>query len=225
MQVVSINVANPTEIPYHGQMVTTGIFKRPSKDGVLVRTGNLEGDAQADLVNHGGEDKAVYAFSNDDYLYWQVQLNNPELGPGAFGENLTVSNFDESVLCIGDRFRIGGCVLEISQPRVPCFKLGIALNNVRAPKLFTKHFHTGAYLRVIEEGLIEPGNELVKIHGPAIAVSVESLFSAYFDKACVGAEATLTKTLGVEELAAEWREKLEKRVPLADSLNTPPNTL
>ncbi|MEX1033103.1 MAG: MOSC domain-containing protein [Cellvibrionaceae bacterium] len=212
MQVISVNMAMPTEVAYQEGMVTTGIFKKPVKGAVRVRSESLEGDAQADLINHGGVDKAVYAFSSDHYEYWRTVLGNPGLGPGAFGENLTVSELDESALCIGDRFSIRDCVLEVSQPRVPCFKLGIALNNTRAPKLFTKSFRTGVYFRVAEEGVVEAGDQLIKVGEAADSVSVESLFRAYFDKAYAAPEVIFSKALRLEQLAAEWREMLKKRM-------------
>lgn len=212
MQVISINLAMPRKVSYQGGIVSTGIFKQPTEGAVLVRAKHMEGDGQADLKNHGGLDKAVYAFSNDHYEYWRTALDDTELGPGAFGENLTVSNLDESALCIGDRFSIGDCVLEVSQPRVPCFKLGIALKNTRAPKLFTKSFRTGVYFRVVKQGAIEAGDPLLKVGEAADSVSVESLFRAYFDKAYTDAEVVFVKALKLEQLAAEWREKLEARI-------------
>ncbi len=212
MKVISVNVSAAAKVEYNGETISTGIFKKPLNNSVNVNSIGLAGDEQADLLNHGGAYKAVYGFSSDHYEYWRQILENPNLPLGAFGENLSISNLDESQMCIGDRLRVGTCLLEVSQPRVPCFKLGIALGNTHAPKLFTKTFRTGVYFRVLEEGALAQGDEVVKTFSAPNSVSVEALFQAYFDKSYEGAKAVFLKALKLDGLAPEWKEKLAKRV-------------
>ncbi len=212
MNLLSINASLPTDIEYQGKVISTGIFKKPVAGAVFVAKNNLKDDLQADLKNHGGEHKAVYAFSADHYPYWSNVLQNPELKPGIFGENLTISGFDESTLHIGDQFSIGQCILEITQPRVPCFKLGVAVDNKKMPRLFIEHFATGAYLRVLREGLIDTGNKVELIKEGVFKVSVKSLFRAYFDKNYQASTSVMETAVQIPELSSEWLKKLSLRI-------------
>ena len=212
MNLLSINISLPTEIKYQGRTISTGIFKKPVDGPVFVTKDNLKNDLQADLKNHGGEHKAVYAFSSDHYPYWRNKLKNSELKPGVFGENLTISGFDESTLHIGDHLSIGQCILEITQPRVPCFKLGIAVKNKKMPRLFIENFATGAYLRVIEEGFIEKGSKVERIKEGKFKVSVKSLFRAYFDKNSQVSRSVMETAVLIPELSSEWSKKLAVRL-------------
>ncbi len=212
MNLLSINTSLPTEIEYQGRIISTGIFKKPVAGAVFVAKNNLKDDLQADLKNHGGEHKAVYAFSSDHYPYWSNVLQNSELKPGIFGENLTISGFDESTLHIGDQLGIGQCILEITQPRVPCFKLGIAVGNKKMPRLFIENFATGAYLRVIQEGAIETGSKVELIKEGKFKVSVNSLFRAYFDKNYQASRAVMETAVHIPELSSEWIKKLSIRL-------------
>jgi len=214
MHLVSINVSKPKDIEYNGEIIQTGIFKTPIQGKLAVKKQNLEGDEQADLVNHGGVHKAVYAFAHDRYDYWREAFNDHKLTSGAFGENLTISSLDESDINIGDRFGIGECILEVSQPRMPCYKLGIALNNSKAPKRFTKSYRTGVYFRVIKEGVIEAGNEFERISKRSNSVSVKTLFRALFDKDYHDAHAIFSKALLIDELAPEWRSILSEKMKI-----------
>lgn len=215
MKIVSVNVSVPTEVDYEGKKISTGIFKKPVKGPVYLGKANLAGDQQADLNNHGGEDKAVYAFSFDHYPYWREVLNNPDLSPGAFGENLTMSGFDESALHIGDQLRIGECLLEVSQPRVPCFKLGIAVGEKTMPRLFSARFETGVYLRVLTEGYVEAGNSVDVVKQGASDLGVKSLYRAVFDKH-YGTPQTIMTTLEsairIPELSSDWKTMLAARL-------------
>ncbi|SHE22965.1 MOSC domain-containing protein [methanotrophic endosymbiont of Bathymodiolus puteoserpentis (Logatchev)] len=212
MNLLSVNISKATEVEYQGKIISTGIFKKPITTPLLISKENLQGDQQVDLKNHGGEHKAIYAFSSDHYPYWSNVLKNTQLTAGIFGENLTISGFDESSLCIGDHISIGQCVLEVSQPRIPCFKLGIALQNKDMPRLFIEHFATGIYLRVLQEGLIETGNKVEVIKKGKLKLSVQSVFRAYFDKAYLESIPVMEKALQVPELAPEWRKKLALRL-------------
>lgn len=212
MELISINVSLPLEIEYDGKPLSTGIFKKSVNKPVYVSKNNLAGDRQVDLSNHGGEHKAVYAFSHDHYPYWQEVLGKPEMNYGQFGENLTISGFDESILHIGDQFQLGQCLLEISQPRVPCFKLGIAVDNKIMPRLFVQHFATGIYMRVLQEGVIQTGDNVEIVRRQKHQLSVKNLFRSYFDKNIANARLLLETAMEIPELSPEWREKVELRL-------------
>jgi len=214
MRLVSINTSRPKPIIYNGKEVLSGIFKQAVKGSVFVSKKNLEGDGQADLLNHGGEHKAVYGFSHNHYAYWREVLESPDLAIGVFGENLTITNLDEEQLYIGDQLRIGDLILEVSQPRVPCYKLGVSLKNKQAPQMFTNHFETGVYFRVKQEGSICTNDTVEVIKRSAHAISVKSLFRAYFDKSMVNSAEVLAAGLDVPELAPEWQEKIKKRLQI-----------
>ena len=208
MRLISINTSRSTHVEYQGKIISTGIFKKPVTGKVYVAKKNLQGDQQADLKKHGGEHKAVYAFSFDHYEYWAKVLRQTDLSRGIFGENLTISGLDEANLHIGDQLSIGECVLEITQPRVPCHKLGIAVGNKDMPRLFIEHFATGIYMRVIKEGFIESGNEVIVTKQSPSKVSVKSLFKASFDKNYQESKSVIAKALLIPELSPEWRKKI-----------------
>lgn len=212
MKLVSINVSLAKDVHYNDKTVSTGIFKKPvDDDSVFVSQFQIDGDQQVDLVNHGGEHKAVYAFSANHYDYWRQQLAKP-LHYGQFGENLTITDLDEKNLCIGDQIQIGQCVLEVTQPRVPCFKLGIALDLATMPKQFTAHGATGIYFRVITTGYIQQGDAVTIVHRHPKKLSVHSLFNAYFDKAFTNADDIMLKADTIVELSDEWRQKVQSRL-------------
>ncbi len=212
MKLLSINASKATEVKCQGKIISTGIFKKPVTTPLFISKEGLQSDQQVDLKNHGGEHKAIYAFSSDHYSYWSDVLQNTQLNAGIFGENLTISGFDESLLHIGDHISIGQCILEISQPRIPCFKLGIALKNKDMPRLFIDHFATGIYLRVLQEGSLEKGNKVEVIKEGALKLSVQSVFRAYFDKEYTESISIMEKALLIPELAPEWRKKLSIRL-------------
>ncbi|BFM04979.1 MOSC domain-containing protein [Halioxenophilus aromaticivorans] len=207
MQLVSLNVSTCQTIEYNGKQVATGIFKTPAAQPLQVSFQGIEGDEQADLVNHGGSHKAVYGFCTSHYSHWNnvIQRN---ISWGAFGENLSVDSLSEGSIFIGDQFSVGSCVLEVSQPRVPCFKLGVALGDKTLPKQFTAHGRTGVYFRVLREGTIQVGDALTKIHGVENSVSIESLFRAKFDKSFDEKAFVFSKARQLVALAPEWQEKV-----------------
>ena len=160
MHVVSVNVGLPRVVEWFGREVETAIWKEPVDGRVAVRGVTVDGDGQADLRVHGGRDKAVYAFSVEDFAWWSEQLGR-ELGPGTFGENLTTEGIDLSAAAIGSRWRVGSAILEVTQPRFPCFKLGIRMGNAGFVKEFEHAARFGAYFRVVEEGDVGAGDEIV----------------------------------------------------------------
>jgi len=208
MKLLSINTSGSLPVEYQGKIISTGIFKKPITGPVYVAKDHLQGDQQADLKHHGGEHKAVYAFSFDHYAYWSKILKKEPLNKGIFGENLTISGFDEGSLHIGDQLRIGKCLLEITQPRVPCHKLGLAVGNKNMPRLFIEHFATGIYMRVLKEGFIEAGDELIVSYQNPFKVSVKSLFRAVYDKNFDQAEQLIATAKQIPELSQEWQKKI-----------------
>src|ERR1043166_1874738 len=152
MRVMSVNVGLPREVIWKGQRVATGIYKEPVEGRVLMRTLNLDGDRQADLTVHGGPDKAVYVYPFEHYEFWHRQLGLDPLESGAFGENLTVEGLSEDAVSVGDRIGIGTAVFQVTQPRLPCFKLAAKFAREDIIKQFLDSRRTGFYMRVLEEG-------------------------------------------------------------------------
>jgi MOSC domain-containing protein YiiM len=177
MKIVSIQVGLPQEIIFRGKSITTGIFKSPIQGPAHVRTMNLDGDKQADLTVHGGRDKAVYAYSLDAYPWWKKMRPEDRFELGAFGENLSVDEMREDKIYIGDTFKIGDAVLQVAQPRLPCYKLGIKFNDISILKMFMKSGRPGVYFRVLKEGLIESDQTFTLIRQEKFLLSIYELFS------------------------------------------------
>ena len=212
MTLVSVNVAQPREVAHGNAVLSTGIFKQPVTGAVAVHRLNLDGDGQADRVNHGGESKAVYAYSLDHYAWWCATLGRAALPYGQFGENLTLAGLDEAASCVGDQLRIGDVLLAISQPRMPCFKLGIRFGDRHMPRLFAQSLRTGVYLRVLQEGTVQAGDAVqVVAHGRG-RVSIRALFDAYLKPNDRAAQKLLAQALELPELSAEWRADIEQRL-------------
>jgi MOSC domain-containing protein YiiM len=212
LELVSINVSLPVDVQYNNKIVSTGIFKKPINRTIQISQSGLEDDQQVDLINHGGEHKAVYGFSANHYDFWRNKLNNPKLHFGQFGENLTITMLDEAKLCIGDQLQIGNCILEVTQPRVPCFKLGIALNLNAMPKLFVQHGATGIYFRVLQSGAISVGDQLEVLYHHPKQLTVQTLFRAYFDKNVSDLNTVMKLAAEIPELSTEWRKKVLSRL-------------
>ncbi|HUB91228.1 MAG TPA: MOSC and FAD-binding oxidoreductase domain-containing protein [Dyella sp.] len=170
---VSINVGLPKDIPWQGRVVHTAVWKTPVKGRVMVRRLNIEGDGQGDLGGHGGEHRAVMVYQLHSYRYWQDFLQRPALEFGSFGENFTVDELADDEVCIGDRYRIGDALFEVTQPRVTCYRVGIRMNHPQMASLLVSHRRPGFYFRVIEEGVVGAGDAIVKEHSAdGLAVSV-----------------------------------------------------
>lgn len=164
-EVRSVNVGALRRVEHRGREVMTGIWKEPVAGRVAVRGVNLDGDDQADRRFHGGPDKAVYAYAVEDYAWWASELGHV-LAPGTFGENLTVKGVDLTTAVVGERWLVGTCVLEVCQPRTPCWKLGLRMGDDRFPARFLAAGRPGAYLRIAREGELGAGDELVRFHIP-----------------------------------------------------------
>ena len=161
MRLLSVNVGLPREIAWRGRIVTTSIWKAPANCRVVVRALNVDGDQQSDLTVHGGPDKAVYIYPSEHYAFWRTELSDMELTWGAFGENFTTEGLLESKVMIGDRLRIGSAEFEITQPRLPCYKLGIRFGRDDMIKRFLRSRRTGFYLAVRREGEVGAGDSIV----------------------------------------------------------------
>jgi len=158
MRLVSVQVGRPRRVGWHGELVSTGIYKEPVAGRIMVCRFNLAGDQQADLTVHGGPDKAVYAYPSEHYPIWQAEFPDMRLPYGMFGENFTTEGLDESSVHIGDQFPIGGAVVEVTQPRMPCYKLGIRFGRPDMPKRFHASGRCGFYLAVLREGQVGAGD-------------------------------------------------------------------
>jgi MOSC domain-containing protein YiiM len=210
MHIVSVNVGLPREVAWGNEVVRTGIFKQPIDGRVVLRRLNLEGDAQADLSVHGGPDKAVYTYPIEHYAYWREQLPGRELPHGIFGENLTLAGLTEDAVHIGDELRIGTARLVITQPRLPCFKLGIRFGDPTILARFLASNRPGIYLAVLEEGEIGAGDTVERVHEDENRLTVTELFRLMVhDKTNTE---LMRRALRVRHLAAILRKKFENRL-------------
>ena len=210
MEILSVNVSLPKEIEHAGRRIETGIFKEPVAGRVMLRSLNLDGDGQADLRVHGGEDKAAYVYSTENYEYWRRELGRDDLEYGQFGENFTVTGMTDDLIRIGDTFAVGGATVQVTQPRLPCEKLAIKMGMPTFPKLFLRSRRTGFYLRVLEEGEVGAGDRFEIVARDPQPLTVEDVVRLYyFDRDDLdGARAALR----VESLAVGFREGFEQRV-------------
>src|SRR2546429_4295613 len=186
MKLVSVNTGLPREVQWHGRMVTTGIFKEPVAGRVALRKMNLDGDRQADLSVHGGEYKAVYCYSLAHYDYWNKELRGQELPMGMFGENFTLDGGEDGLMeesiYLGDRFSVGTAEVTVTQPRLPCYKLGVRFGSDDMVKRFLASRRTGFYVAVVREGEVGAGDEVKLMAQEANAVAVSGVTHLYVTK-------------------------------------------
>jgi len=176
--VVSVNVGRPRTFEYNGHPAKSAIWKSPASGRIAARGVNLEGDEQADRKAHGGFDKAVYAYAIEDASWWEQQLAR-SLQHGEFGENLTTQGIDVNDALVGERWKIGSTVLEVSEPRVPCWRLGVRMNDQMFVRRFTEALRPGAYLRILVEGHLSAGDEIRVIDKPDHDLTVRDVFRIY----------------------------------------------
>src|SRR6266436_3026888 len=217
MKLVSLNTGLPREVSWHGRIVTTAIFKEPARGRVALRKLNLDGDRQADLTVHGGEHKAVYCNSLVHYDYWKKELPGRELPMGMFGENFTIDDgtdgLPEESVHLGDRFSIGTAEVVVTQPRLPCYKLGVRFGSDDMVKRFLASGRTGFYVAVVREGEVGAGDEIEVISGEANAVAVSEITHLYVVKRYGEAEIrAVRRALRVEELPESWKEYFRARL-------------
>ncbi|NGQ97330.1 MOSC domain-containing protein [Brevibacillus sp. SYP-B805] len=209
----SLNVATPQPAIFHGREVMTGIYKSPVEGPVFLARDNFEGDRQADLINHGGPDKAVCVYPDEHYAYWQQELQMT-LPPGTFGENLTVSGIRETEVCIGDIYQLGEAVVQVSQPRQPCYKLAGKLGVADMVARVQSTGYTGYYFRVLQEGRVSKGDALRLLARDTHGITV--MFAnriKYHDQQNRDA---IHRILEVEALAESWRQSFRKRLAAAE---------
>ena len=202
---ISVQVGIPRTVLRDGQEVSTGIFKSPVAKRLRLRALNLEGDQQADLSVHGGQDKAVYAYPSEHYPFWNKELPGVDLPWGVLGENFTTAGLLESDVCLGDRFTIGTAEVVVTQPRIPCFKLNLKFDRDDMIKRFLASRRTGFYLRVLREGEVGAGDEIIRVHQDENRVSVSDALKAYLHEPDSGE--LLQRALRVKYLSAAWREE------------------
>jgi MOSC domain-containing protein YiiM len=214
MKILSVNVGLPRKVTWQGKVVTTGIFKEPVNAPVMMRTLNLEGDQQADLTVHGGVNKAVYAYPSEHYGYWRTELPGVDLRWGMFGENFTTEGLLEEVTYIGDRFGIGETEVMVTEPRMPCYKLGIKFGRPDIIKRFLASRRTGFYFAVVREGMVGTSYAIKLIGQEQQDISVADITRLYaFEKDDLK---SLRRAIEVEALPENWRgyfqHQLEKQI-------------
>lgn len=213
MKLLSVNTGLPREVTWHGRLVTTGIFKQPVEGRVHLRKLNLDGDRQADLTVHGGEYKAVYCYPDAHYDFWRRELPGRQLPMGMFGENFTTDGFREDSVHIGDRFSIGSAEVIVTQPRLPCFKLGLRFQSDDMVKRFLASGRTGFYFAVTREGEVGAGDEIKVIAREPNSVPVSEITRLYIAKRYADDDvASLDRALRVPALPDSWKEYFQERL-------------
>jgi MOSC domain-containing protein YiiM len=212
MRLISVNCGLPKEVIWHGTNVTTSIFKEPVKGRVALRKLNLDGDKQSDLTVHGGEHKAVYCYPVEHYEYWRTELPGRSLPLGVFGENFTIEGLNEDTVHIGDQFAIGSAEVVVSQPRLPCYKLGIRFASDDMVQRFLASGRTGFYLAVTREGEVGAGDKMTRLSHDPESISVSTITRLYVAKA-YDAE-SIRQVQRARELTAlpdSWKQYLYER--------------
>ena len=182
MKIIATNIAKPTTITWNQKEVITGIYKTPTNTPIFLGKTDVENDEVTDRKYHGGEFKACYIFSEKHYAYWKARYPNLDWNWGMFGENLTVSNFDESEIYVGSIYKIGEALVQITQPREPCFKLGVKFDNQNILKAFIDHGFPGSYIRVLEEGFVKAGDPMIIQEEAQNSLSIKDMFSLIYAK-------------------------------------------
>ena len=206
-RLLSVNVGLPRDIAWKGRTVRTAIWKNPVQGGCRVGRLNLDGDGQADLRGHGGEQRAVFVYQIESDRYWQEQLRRTDFVHGQFGENFTIQGLPDDSVCIGDRFQIGGALFEVTQPRVTCYRVAIRTNEPRMPALLTSSGRPGFYFRVLREGMVGAGDEIVKVGEAKERMTVAEINALLYSPD--HARDRLQRALRIEALSPGWRASFE----------------
>jgi len=213
INLISVNCGMPRQVPWHGRSVTTSIYKQPVEGRVALRTLNLDGDRQADLSVHGGAAKAVYCYPLAHYEYWKAELPGRELPSGSFGENFTVDGVAEDSVRIGDRFAVGSAEVVVTQPRIPCYKLGIRFESDEMVKRFLASRRMGFYLAVIREGEVGAGDRIVLTGREPISVPVPWITRLYVTKNYSREDiADVQRVLTAQALPDSWKGYFHERL-------------
>ncbi len=208
MNVLSTNTAKPTSIIWNGKKLTTGIYKMPTKTPIYLRKDGVDGDEVSDKKVHGGEFKACYIFSHDHYAHWKTKYPNLDWKYGMFGENITLSDLNEKDIHIGDIYKLGNALVQITQPREPCFKFGLKFGNQYALKEFIEFGFPGTYVRILQEGFVEQGDAFELVERAENSLTTWQFFDLLFSK---DKNKTLIKlAINNDALPLRKREKLKK---------------
>ena len=199
-KVLSVNVGGVREFEYNGHPAKSAIWKSPVSGRVAVRGINVEGDIQADRKAHGGPDKAVYAYALEDIRWWESQIGR-SLPHGVFGENLTTEGIEVNQSLVGERWEVGSVVLEVSEPRVPCWRLGVRMDDKQFPRYFTEALRPGTYLRIVVEGELAAGDEIRVTERPDHNLTVQDVFRIYTHD-----HDEIDRLLDVPQLSEPWRQ-------------------
>jgi MOSC domain-containing protein YiiM len=209
MKLISVCVGLTRQVDWKGKPVTTGIFKQPVNERVMLRSLNLDGDQQADLTVHGGVEKAVYAYPMEHYAYWRQELPDEDLPWGAFGENLTIEGLSETDVNIGDRFRIGTSEVMVTQPRFPCYKLNLKFGRDDMVKRFLNSRLSGIYFSVVQEGEVGVGDAIERVGRDENNVTVADIVQIYVREA---SEDLVRRAVQVPALAADLRSYFQQQL-------------
>jgi MOSC domain-containing protein YiiM len=210
MRLISVNIGRPRDVRANGEIVRTSIWKSPRDGRVLASGVNLEGDEQSDLTVHGGQYKSVYIYPSEHYAYWREQLPGADLPWGVFGENLTIEGLLETDVCIGDRIGIGSAEFQVTQPRQPCFKLGIRFGREDMLKRFVASGRSGFYVSIVTPGEVGRGDEIRFTHRAADSISVSDIFALKMGNAA--SSDALRRAASIDGLTPSWREHFRSRL-------------
>ncbi|MDE1996648.1 MAG: MOSC domain-containing protein, partial [Rhizobiaceae bacterium] len=203
VRLLSVNVGLPRDIVWQGKTVNTAIWKAPVDGARMVRRLNIDGDGQADRAGHGGERRAVFVYQTESYKYWEKYLGRSDFVYGQFGENFTVDGLADADVCIGDRYRVGGAVFEVTQPRVTCYRLGIRMDVPEMAALVVKHGRPGFYFRVIQEGEVQAGDEVVQVASGPEGMTVAEINALLYKPGHPRDQ--LERALRIPALSSGWR--------------------
>jgi MOSC domain-containing protein YiiM len=206
-RLLSVNVRLPRDIEWKGRTVHTAIWKDPVRGHCRVGRLNLDGDGQGDLAGHGGEQRAIFVYQIESYRYWQERLKRADFVHGQFGENFTIEGLPDDAVCIGDRYQIGSALFEVTQPRVTCYRVGIRMNEPRMPALLTSSGRPGFYMRVLQEGEVDPGDEIVKVGEGKERMTVAEINALLYSPD--HPRDRLERALQIEALSPGWRSSFE----------------
>jgi ferredoxin-NADP reductase/MOSC domain-containing protein YiiM len=201
---LSVNVGLPQDVAWGGRIVHTAVWKRPAEGPQMARRLNIDGDGQGDLAGHGGEHRAVFVYQIESYRYWQEELGRDDFSYGQFGENFTVAGLPDDQVCIGDRYRIGEAVFEVTQPRVTCYRVGMRMGDPRIPALLVSHHRPGFYLRVLREGAVQAGDDIVKIASGPEGMTVAEIDALLYLPG--HPRERVQRALRIPALPAGWRD-------------------
>jgi ferredoxin-NADP reductase/MOSC domain-containing protein YiiM len=213
--VLSVNVGLPQDVSWHGRTVRTAVWKKPVAGPRMVRRLNIDGDGQGDLAGHGGEHRAVFVYQIDSYRYWQAQLGRDDFSYGQFGENFTVAGLADDQVCIGDRYRIGAALFEVTQPRVTCYRVGIRMDDPQIPALLISHHRPGFYLRVLREGAVQAGDEIVQVAAGPEAMTVAEVDALLYLPGHPRDQ--VQRALRIPALPAGWRNSFQAMLGQAEA--------